>query len=134
MGRGVFIGVLLFGSGLPAALAGTASAQEFNHVITVYATVAEQRAVYIDSHGDIYKVAGNTTHNITPRVYTADNKLTGMTDKIMGQYQAFLSQYHGQLAAGKVYDVNPLVVQVSLDDRTIQLDTSGLTLGSAQNG
>lgn len=134
MGRGVLFGVLLLAVGLALSSGGKASAQDYNHTITVYATVAEQRAVYIDANGNIYKVAGNTTRNITPQVYTTDNKLIAMTDSIMRQYQAFLNQHNGQLMAGQVYSVNQLVVQTVTDNRSIQLDTAGLTLGSGQSG
>jgi len=51
-----------------------ASAQEYNHIITVYAAVPEQRVIYIDETGNIIKIAGNTTKNITPMVLGPQNK------------------------------------------------------------
>jgi hypothetical protein len=119
--RFLFFGFLLFGAVSALSLGGRAQAQEYNHVITVYATVAEQRAVYVDASGSIYKVAGNTTRNITPQVFTADNKLIDMTDGIMRQYQSFLDSHGGNLAAGKIYNVNPIVVNTAPNLVTIRL-------------
>jgi hypothetical protein len=130
MGRGVLFGTLLLAAGLFFGNGAKASAQEFNHVITVYATVAEQRAIYVDDSGNIFKIAGNTSKNITPQVYGADNRPIAMTDSITRQYQDFLKSHHNYLDASVTYDLTRMVVQTAMDNRSIQLDTSGLTLGS----
>jgi hypothetical protein len=127
MGRGILFGVILLAMGLLLGPGGRASAQDYNHTITVYATVPEQRAVYLDASGNIIKVAGNTTRNITPQVFSADNKLIDMNDLIMSQYQVFLNQHHNHLAAGKIYEVNPLAVNTQPNQVTINVDANQQT-------
>ena len=98
-----------------------AGAQEFNHTITVYAVVPEQRAVYLDESGNIVKVTGNTAKNVTPTVYDSHNKEITMTDAVQDQYDDFLKQHHNQLEAGKIYKLNPLKVSAAPNNQTISV-------------
>jgi len=120
LGKVIYLGVLLAIT-LGVSLGGQASAQEYNHIITVYATVAEQRAVYLDSSGNIIKVAGNTAKNITPAVFSADNKPVAMTDSVMSQYQQFLKEHDYHLKAGETYLINPLTVNTQPNTQTIKV-------------
>lgn len=108
MGRGVLFGVALLSVIFPA-LAGTASAQEYNHVITVYASVPEQRGVYVDKYGNIVKVAGNTFQNIAPQVYDLNNHTLSMTPAIQTKYDAFLKSHSYRLEAGQTYIISQVV-------------------------
>lgn len=103
---------------------GRAAAQDYNHVITVYASVPQQRGVYVDQAGNLIKVAGNTTANITPTVFTTDNKSLTMTDAIMNQYQQFLKQHQYHLEAGKIYVINPVTVNSQPNTETIKIPTA----------
>lgn len=135
MGRVIYIGAILIGLAGPFLTGGAASAQEFNHVITVYASVPEQRGIYVDKAGHIIKVAGNTASNITPQVFSADNQTMPMNDSVQRQYDKFLKDHDYRLIAGKVYVLNQVItVDSAADSRTIKVDTANLTLGSAQNG
>ena len=124
MGRGVLCGAVLLAVIFPA-LAGSASAQEFNHVITVYATVPPQRGVFVDKSGNIVKVAGNTSQNITPQVFDLNNHLLNMTPAIQRQYDAFLKAHDYHLAAGQTYVVSQTVtVDTQTSSQTIQVDSN----------
>ena len=107
-----------------------ASAQEYNHIITVYAAVAEQRAVYLDASSSIVKVAGNTTKNIAPTVIDSNNKVVPMTPSIQRQYDTFLSQHNNQLLAGKIYSVNPLTINLTPNTQVIEINIAPPTLVS----
>jgi len=111
-----------------------ASAQEFNHTITVHATVPEQRAIYLDEYGAVIKIAGNTTRNVAPKVYDSSNLEVPISPAIQQQYDDFLRQHGGKLQASKVYEVNPLKVVSSTNVQQVKVNLSGLTLGSGQNG
>lgn len=87
--------------------AGLASAQEYNHRITVYAAVPQMRAVYIDQNGNLAKVAGNTTNNIAPQVFDLENHLIAMTSSYQSQYDRFLKAHNNYLEAGKTYIIKP---------------------------
>lgn len=137
MGRVLFICAAILGVSLPFLAAGGAvSAEEFNHTITVYAIVPEQRGIYVDKSGHIVKIAGNTTENVTPQVYTLDNNLIPMNDSVQKQYDQFLKDHHNRLEAGKTYLINnqQLTISQSADNRQIKIDTSALTLGAGQSG
>lgn len=107
-----------------------ASAQDYNHVIKVYAVVAEQRAVYLDESGNIIKIAGNTAKNITPTVFDFNNKQVTITATVQHQYDDFLKSHENHLQAGKTYNVNPLSVNLSPNTEKIDISTANLTFGS----
>lgn len=109
---------------VPAAV----SAQEYNHIITVYAIVPEQRAVYLDASGNIVKIAGNTTKNVTPMVIDSNNKVAPMTPAVQGQYDDFLSRHKNQLLAGKIYSVNPLTISPAPNTQVIEINAAPSTL------
>jgi hypothetical protein len=115
--------VLLFGLlmvlSIATVVAPSHKASAFNQRIIVYATVVQQRAVYVGSDGMIYKVAGNTSDNITPVAYDQNNKQLEMTDSILQQYDSFLKQHNYKLEAGKVYKVNSLQVNAAVNEQTI---------------
>ena len=126
MGKLLPIAILLLVTvlGVPSL----ASAQEFNHTITVYATVPEQRAIYLDQYGAVIKIAGNTTNNITPKVYDASNREVPMAPGIQRQYDDFLRQHGGKLQASKVYNINPLKVDDSAQTQKISVNNRGLSI------
>jgi hypothetical protein len=124
MRRGVCFGILLLSLLLPVNLSAVASAQEFNHTITAYAVVPEQRAVYLDPSGNIIKIAGNTAKNIPPQVYDSTNHLINITDSITQQYQRFLKSHGNHLAAGQIYAVNPIIVDTTANNQTIGIGAS----------
>jgi succinyl-CoA synthetase beta subunit len=124
MGKQFLVIVLFLSLATAFSWGSRASAQDYNHTITVYATVPEQRAIYLDANGNIIKVAGNTTRNITPQVFSADNQLIDMNDLIMSQYQVFINQHHNHLAAGKIYEVNPLAVNTQPNQVIINVDAN----------
>jgi len=107
-----------------------AGAQGFNHMITVYASVAEQRAVYLDESGNIIKVAGNTTDNVTPVVFDPNNKAVAMTPEVQRQYDDFLKLNNGRLQAGKIYNINPITVSAAPNTQLIGINSVNLSLGS----
>lgn len=98
-----------------------ARAQEFNHTITVYAVVPEQRVIYLDQYGAIFKIGGNTPKNIPPKVYDSSNREVPMAPAIQTQYDAFLKLHDYHLAAGRIYTVNPLSVSNTPNSQTISL-------------
>jgi hypothetical protein len=107
-----------------------AHAQQFNHRITVYASVAQQRGIYVNSSGLITKIAGNTSNNVEPMVFNENNKIIAMTDSVQNQYQAFLKAHDYHLNAGETYYLNTASISNTADSRQIKIDTVGLTLGS----
>ena len=107
-----------------------AGAQGFNHTITVYASVAEQRAVYLDESGNIIKVAGNTSDNVTPIVFDPNNKAVAMTPEVQRQYDDFLKLNNGRLQAGKIYNINPITVSAVPNTQIIEINSVNLSLGS----
>lgn len=115
----VFVGIL----------SASASGFAYNQKIIVYASVAPQRAVYVNEGGFITKVAGNTSENIEPRIIGENNQTLTMTEAIRLQYQAFLNLHHGRLQASKEYKVNPVWVDTTPNTQKILVDTK-LTLGS----
>lgn len=124
MGRGFLFGAVLLSVIFPA-LAGSASAQEYNHVITVYATVPQQRGIYIDKSGNIIKVAGNTSQNITPQVFDWNHQPVDMTAAIQSQYDAFLKAHDYHLTAGQSYTVSQIVtVSAQASSQTIQVSSA----------
>jgi hypothetical protein len=127
MGRLLPAALLLFGLLLMPSVA---SAQEYNHIITVYAVVPEQRVVYLDESGNLMKVAGNTDKNITPTVLDPNNKEVPITPAVQQQYDNFLKQHHNKLQASIVYNVNPIAVNLTPNTQTIDINTSYLTLGN----
>ncbi len=106
-----------------------AGALAYNQRIIVYASVAPQRAIYVNEEGFITKVAGNTSENIEPRVAGKSNETLTMTESISRQYQSFLDEHKGRLEAGKEYKVNPVTVDTTPNTQDILIDTK-LTLGS----
>lgn len=100
-----------------------ARAQGFNHTITVYAVVPEQRAIYLDQYGAVIKIAGNTDKNVPPQVYDSSNRKVPISPVIQEQYVKFLNKHNYRLAAGKVYKINPLRLDYSANSQTISLDT-----------
>jgi hypothetical protein len=125
--KGVLLGISVVGW-----LASAPSAMAFNHHITVYAQVPQMRSVYVDKAGLITKIAGNTSENITPKVYDDEfNQPQPLTDSVMRQYQQFLDE-HKVLEAGKTYDVGHEVGAHALDSHQVTIDAS-LRLGSDQN-
>lgn len=115
--------------GFGIVLIQAAPALAFNTQLTVYASVPEQRIIYIDESGIIYKIAGNTKNNISPIIYDYKNQPIAITDAIQKQYDSFLSLHHGRLEASKIYKVNPITVNNTADSQTIRVD-GGLKLGS----
>ncbi len=107
-----------------------ASAQTFNHTITVYATVPEQRAIYLDQYGAVIKIAGNTPNNIQPKVYDSSNHEVAISPAIQNEYDDFLKQHGGKLQAGATYRINPVKVSSVVESQDISVDLSGLRLGS----
>lgn len=99
----------------------TASAQEFNHTITVYAVVPEQRAIYLNEFGAIVRIAGNTTRNVTPKVYDSSIHEVSMAPVIQQQYDDFLKQHGGKLEASKVYYINPLKVNADANQQQLSV-------------
>lgn len=96
----------------------------FNTRITVYASVPEMRAVYVNKAGYITKVAGNTPNNIQPRVYDENNQIIAMTDTINQQYQQFLQSHGGKLQASKIYEINPVSVSNLPNTQSVQVNGS----------
>lgn len=129
----VFLALLLVGA-IATVSPPAAHAQEFNHRITVYASVAQQRGIYTNNSGLITRISGNTSNNVEPMVFNENNKIIAMTDSIQNQYMAFLKAHDYHLMAGETYYLNPVSVNNATDSREIKLDTAGLTLGSGQNG
>ena len=113
---------------LPAVWPAAVSAQEFNQTITIYATVPEQRAIYLDDFGGIIRIAGNTTANIPPRGYDSSNHEVTISPAIQRQYDKFLAQHGGHLQAGVIYNINPLKVDNSTKGQTISFENSSQTL------
>lgn len=70
--------------------------------ITLSGTVLPGRYIYLDSQGDIQKVIGNTSQNITPKVLS-NNHIIPLTNKIFRQYQQLLAENGGQMQAGQTY-------------------------------
>jgi hypothetical protein len=119
----LFFGVLLLG-----LLISSTPALAYNQQLTVYASVPPMRAVYLNADGNIIKVAGNTSGSVTPQVYNDKSQLVSLTDSIQTQYQQFLQSHSGHLEAGKTYNVNPITVNIQLNDQTIKLDTTPIRL------
>jgi hypothetical protein len=123
-----FIGlILLIGSLIVSPVA---EAQQYNHIITVYASVPEQRAIYLDEAGSIIKIAGNTTKNLAPQVFDSSNKPAAITDAVQKQYDDFLKQHNYHLEAGKIYNINPISVDLSPNTQVIELNDTDLSLGN----
>jgi hypothetical protein len=105
-----------------------ASASAFNTRITVNAAVPEIRAVYVNKDGFVYKVAGNTSNNVEPRVYDESNKILAMTESIKTQYDNFMEQHGWHLQASKEYSVNLLSVNTRAESAAIIVESSKLSL------
>jgi len=118
MGKGLF-GVLLIVPVLQIAAAPAAGAQVFNTRLTVYASVPQMRAIYLDDYGAPYKVAGNTSQNIKPKVIDAYNREVGMTQYIQKVYDQFLDSQGGKLGAGKTYTINPITINTDQNTQII---------------
>lgn len=103
---------------------GGSQAMAFNTRITVYASVAEMRYIYVNKDGFITKVGGNTPQNIEPQVINEANQVISMTDAINQQYQRFLNDHHGKLQASKIYDVNPVSVDTVVNAQSIKVESS----------
>jgi len=110
----------------PAALART-----YNHTIIIYATVPKQRGIYVDKDWNIIRVAGNTSDNINPLVFSLDNRLLKMNQKIQKQYDEFLIQHDYHLIAGEVYKlkIKPQS-QITIAHAQQRTSTDGFTLES----
>ena len=106
-----------------------ARAQEYNHIITVYAVVPEQRVVYLDGSGNIIKVAGNTAKNVAPTVMNSSDKEVAMTPAVQEQYDDFLKLHDNHLQPSRIYEVNPVRVNNAANTQTIEIDNSNLSLG-----
>jgi len=113
-----------------ASIAAAPAAVAYNHIITVYAAVLEQRAVYLDSSGSIVKVAGNTSNNVTPVVFDSSNKEIAMTASIQNQYESFLKLHNDHLLSGKIYNINPITVSAAPNTQIIGINSVNLSLGS----
>jgi len=113
-------------------LPGSASAQEYNRMITVYAAVPEQRVIYLDDSGNIIKIAGNTARNITPAVLDSSGNKVVMTPAVQNRYDDFLREHKGHLQASKTYDVNPMTVDNSPNVQSIGLGGTDLSLVGLQ--
>ena len=113
-----------------ASIAAAPAAVAYNHIITVYAAVLEQRAVYLDSSGSIVKVGGNTSNNVTPVVFDPNNKAVAMTPEVQRQYDDFLKLNNGRLQAGKIYNINPITVSAAPNPQLIGINSVNLSLGS----
>jgi len=118
--------LLLITAGIVAA----PTAMAYNHIITVYAAVSEQRAVYLDSSDNIVKVAGNTSNNVTPVVFDSSDKEIAMTASIQNQYESFLKLHDDHLLSGKIYSVNPITVSAAPNSQIIVINSVDLSLGS----
>ena len=110
------------------AMPAAASAQQYNQRITVYAVVLEQRVIYLDESGNIIKIAGNTAKNISPSVLDSNNQAVPMTTKVQNQYDNFLAQHGGHLQASKIYNLNPLSVNLSSNTQVIVVGNGNLSL------
>lgn len=95
--RFIYTGIILF-SGLIFASPVLAATDQ----ISVTATVAPTRVIYLDSIGDVQKVVGNTAANITPSV-TRDNRAVALNSHVVSQYEALLKENGGTLTAGQTY-------------------------------
>jgi hypothetical protein len=113
------LGILLLG-----VIAGSAPALAYNQQLTIYASVPPMRAIYLDASGNIIKVGGNTADNVTPQVYNDKNQPVDMTASVQTQYQQFLQSYNGHISAGKIYQVNPVRVNLATVNQVIQLNTA----------
>ena len=113
-----------------ASIAAAPAAVAYNHIITVYAAVLEQRAVYLDSSGSIVKVGGNTSNNVTPVVFDPNNKAVAMTPEVQRQYDDFLKLNNGRLQSGKIYNINPITVSAAPNTQLIGINSVNLSLGS----
>lgn len=103
MGIKVFISGLIIAAGIFSPTGVLA----FNQRLTVYASIAQQRGIYINSSGLIIKVAGNTSNNVQPMVFNEAGQTVAMTEPIQSQYQAFLKAHDYHLQAGETYLLNP---------------------------
>ena len=110
------------------AIAPAAGAQEYNHKITVYAVVPELRVIYLDQSGNIIKIAGNTTANIVPTVLDSKNRPAALSPAIQDQYDNFLRLHGGRLQASKTYNVNPVSVNIAMNNLTIEVNSTHLSL------
>jgi|GEM_PF-6988771 len=113
-----------------ASIVAAPAAMAYNHIITVYAAVPEQRAVYLDPTGAIIKVAGNTADNVTPIVFDPNNKAVAMTPEVQRQYDDFLKLNNGRLQAGKIYNINPITVSAAPNAQLIEINSVNLSLSS----
>jgi hypothetical protein len=120
--------IIVGGFVCPLLLPSIASAQEFNHTITVYATVPEQRAIYLDQYGAVIKIAGNTTRNVQPKVYDSSNREAPVSPDIQRQYDDFLRQHGGKLEASRIYNINPLKVDNSTQTQKISVNNRSLPI------
>lgn len=94
----VLIGGLVYVG--PAVLADQVS---ISSTVTLTGIVLPGRYIYLDKSGDVQKVIGNTSDNLTPKVLNSQNQLVPLSDKINQQYQQLLNENGGHLQAGQSY-------------------------------
>jgi hypothetical protein len=121
--------LLLLAAGFLGWLAIAPAALAYNTQIKVTAAVPQMRIIYVDASGNIVKVAGNTAENITPKVYDVNNQEIALSDSINQQYQQFLANHDYHLQASKIYNINPLSVNLSSSPQVIEINSSNLSLG-----
>lgn len=92
------LGILVY-----AAPAVAAEQLSVSDTITISGVVLPMRYIYLDKAGNIQKVVGNTSVDITPTVLDAENQITQLTSKITSQYQHLLDENGGHLQAGQTY-------------------------------
>jgi hypothetical protein len=110
--------IAIFAS-LPTAAG--ASAASISQTVTISGRVAEMRFVYIDDAGNLAKVVGNTTNNVTPTAISLNNHKLPMTDSIWQQYIALMDQHNWQLDAGITYSLNPVQISTRPNEQTISV-------------
>ncbi|MGH7156973.1 MAG: hypothetical protein ACREGG_02585 [Candidatus Saccharimonadales bacterium] len=85
---------------VPTVLADQVS---ISSTVTLTGIVLPGRYIYLDKSGDIYKVVGNTSQNITPTVLDSNNHIVNLGAKTNQQYQQLLAENGGHLQAGQTY-------------------------------
>lgn len=124
MGVRVLISLFIVVAGIFAP----ASALAFNTRITVYASVAEMRNIYVNKAGRITKIAGNTSRNIPPGAFDENNRPLQLTDDMELQYEAFLKSHNYYLSAGKYYYPVPSATDTKPGIQTIRISSAALSL------
>jgi hypothetical protein len=100
--RLLFFGMAIAGSLAVAAPPVLAEQLSRSSSITLSGIVLPGRYIYLDSQGDIQKVIGNTSQNITPKVLS-NNQLVPLSAKTARQYQYLLAENNGRLQASQTY-------------------------------